>query len=49
VGYVKITHGRDEIEFYIEITRVFVTDDVSDADDKTCVTAVWRHEIKVCP
>ena len=49
LGYVKISHGRDEIEVYVEITRVFVTDDASDADGNTCVTAVWRHGIRVCP
>jgi len=49
LGYVKISHGRDEIEVYVEITRVFVTDDASDADGNPCVTAVWRHGIRVCP
>ncbi|MFP3267007.1 MAG: hypothetical protein RXQ56_06060 [Thermoproteus sp.] len=49
LGYVKISHGRDEIEVYVEITRVFVTDEASDADGNPCVTAVWRHGIRVCP
>ena len=49
LGYVKISHGGDEIEVYIEITRVFVTDDASDADGNPCVTAFWRHGLRVCP
>ncbi len=49
LGYVKISHGRDQIEVYVEITRVFVTDNASDADGKPCVTVVWRHGIRVCP
>jgi hypothetical protein len=49
LGYVKISHGGDEIEVYVEITRVFVTDNASDADGRPCVTVVWRHGLRVCP
>jgi hypothetical protein len=49
LGYVKISHGGDEIEVYVEITRVFVTDNASDADGRSCVTVVWRHGLRVCP